>query len=203
MIRTDHNDQKKEVPHTPKENLTLLTSTSLRSVDAAEAAASPKAELYSKGVETLADMLGNSPNSVKSLIGRWIKIVDGDCVHVLAAIEDAKQENPIDPRGWIFGRLQAIAKDRKPSIAKPPSQFEQKRQKQEKMLDETFAALLDGTITINRPAPDGIPANGHALVPPTGQIIPFSASNIDNPGISGGDHSDFHGIPRKSGLGSM
>lgn len=120
MIRDDHS---KEVPHTPKENITTtLPFTSLRSVNAPN-----KSALYSESLDILKKLTGNGEASCRSLIGRWCKIVDGDFVHVMAAIEDAAKEEPIDPRGWIFGRLQRVADDRNQNRAKPLTQSQKDR----------------------------------------------------------------------------
>lgn len=201
LIISDHSDQgQKESPQTPKEKTTpSLSVNSLRSLTGAEAP-TEKAILYNKGLKILSKITGNTDASLRSLLGRWSKMVDGDYVHVLAAIEDAEREEPVDPRGWIFGRLRAIADKRPQFSAKPLSAYEQRLKNNKETIHATFAAISDGTLVIERYDPLAEyrqPANSQPLVASIDPPVRQPGDHGDNPGLFGRHGGDLYGIPGK------
>lgn len=60
-----------------------------------------KAILFSEGRQFLAHVTGKSPDSLRSALGQLVKEAGGDCSVVLAAIEAAKVERPVDPIPWL------------------------------------------------------------------------------------------------------
>lgn len=76
--------------------------------DAEGASDDPRQRLFSSGREALEKLTGKTPDSCRSLIGRWLKVVDDEAIHVLGAIEDACRGPPADPTAWITARLQSL-----------------------------------------------------------------------------------------------
>jgi len=90
------------------------------------AAPDPRTNLFDRGLKTLARMTGRTPDSCRSLIGRWLKLVDDEAVHVLAAIDDAERNRTADPTAWITGRLKSLNRTQPPlnghrSVPRPGS----------------------------------------------------------------------------------
>jgi hypothetical protein len=93
---------------------------------ALRAAPDPRTNLFDRGLKTLAQMTGRTPDSIRSLVGRWLKLADDEAVHVLAAIDDAKRNRVADPTGWITARLQSLNRTQPPlsghrSVPRPGS----------------------------------------------------------------------------------
>lgn len=65
-----------------------------------------RADLFGKGLQSLASMTGKTPDSCRSLVGRWLKSVNDEAIHVLGAIEDAERNRVADPVAWINRALQ-------------------------------------------------------------------------------------------------
>ena len=65
-----------------------------------------RADLFSKGLKTLAEITGKTPDSCRSLLGKWLKSVNDEAIHVLGAIEDAERNRVADPVAWITRALQ-------------------------------------------------------------------------------------------------
>jgi hypothetical protein len=63
--------------------------------------ADPRTKLFSESLRTLASITGKTPDSCRSLVGRWLKIVNDEAIHVIAAIEDAERNRIADPVAWI------------------------------------------------------------------------------------------------------
>lgn len=78
----------------------------------ADASPDVRTMLFNSGLDRLARITGKTPSSCRSLIGRWLKQVDDEAVHVLAAIDDAVQERVADPVAWINARLAPHRKER-------------------------------------------------------------------------------------------
>lgn len=74
----------------------------------------PRAKLFQSGRETLERITGKTPDSCRSLIGRWLREVDDEAIHVVAAIEDAARNRVADPVAWITGTLRSAVKSRGP-----------------------------------------------------------------------------------------
>jgi hypothetical protein len=89
----------------------------------AEPASDPRTTLFRSGLETLARITGKTPNSCRSLVGRWLADVSDEAIHVLGAIEEADRNRVADPVAWItralkpkqrsFGQPSSAAADRK------------------------------------------------------------------------------------------
>lgn len=60
-----------------------------------------RADLFGKGLKALAVMTGKTPDSCRSLVGKWLKAVNDEAIHVLGAIEDAERNRVADPVAWI------------------------------------------------------------------------------------------------------
>jgi hypothetical protein len=65
-----------------------------------------RAELFSEGLKKLAAITGKTPDSSRSLVGKWLKSVNDEAIHVLGAIEDAERNRVADPVAWINRALQ-------------------------------------------------------------------------------------------------
>jgi hypothetical protein len=65
-----------------------------------------RADLFSKGLKTLAEITGKTPDSCRSLLGKWLKFVNDEAIHVLGAIEDAERNRVADPVAWVTRALQ-------------------------------------------------------------------------------------------------
>jgi 5-methylcytosine-specific restriction endonuclease McrA len=60
-----------------------------------------RGELFGQGLETLARITGKTPDSCRSLVGKWLKSVNDEAIHVKAAIQDAERNRVADPVAWI------------------------------------------------------------------------------------------------------
>lgn len=65
----------------------------------------PRTKLFSESLKTLAAITGKTPDSCRALVGRWLKAVDDEAIHIIAAIEDAARNRIADPVAWITQRL--------------------------------------------------------------------------------------------------
>lgn len=65
-----------------------------------------RADLFGRGLKTLAEMTGKTPDSCRSTVGKWLKLVEDEAIHVLAAIDDCERNRYADPVGRIFKTLQ-------------------------------------------------------------------------------------------------
>jgi uncharacterized protein YdaU (DUF1376 family) len=90
-----------EAPEKKREERTEDVRTS----SAAEPPLDVRTKLFRNGLETLARITGKPPNSLRSLIGRWLKASNDDAVKVLRAIEDAEINRVAEPIAWIQGAL--------------------------------------------------------------------------------------------------
>lgn len=77
----------------------------------ASASDDPRSALFDRGLKSLAQLTGKTPDSSRSLVGKWLKSVADEAIHVLAAIDDAMQERPADPVGWITARLKQFQRN--------------------------------------------------------------------------------------------
>ena len=97
-------------PNTPS----LTTPTPTPSPSGAIAPRDIRADLFAKGLQTLARITGKTPDSCRSLVGRWLKSANDEAIHVLAAIEDAERNRVADPVAWINRAIQSKFTDGKP-----------------------------------------------------------------------------------------
>lgn len=100
---------KRNVSVTPPETENRKTETESNSEANASGADAPRdirADLFDKGLKSLALMTGKTPDSCRSLVGRWLKSVNDEAIHVLGAIEDAERNRVADPVAWINKTLQ-------------------------------------------------------------------------------------------------
>jgi 5-methylcytosine-specific restriction endonuclease McrA len=61
--------------------------------------------LFSRGLRMLAETTGKTPDSCRSLVGKWLQTANDEAIHVLGLIEDAHRNNVADPVSWITVRL--------------------------------------------------------------------------------------------------
>lgn len=80
---------------------------SVANATAEPAAPDLRAQLFTEGLRLLAEMSGRTPDSCRSLVGRWLKLTADEALHVLAAIQDAHRNRVADPTAWITATLQA------------------------------------------------------------------------------------------------
>lgn len=66
-----------------------------------------RADLFGRGLKSLAKITGKTPDSCRSLVGKWLKSVNDEAIHVLGAIEDAERNRVADPVAWINRSLQS------------------------------------------------------------------------------------------------
>lgn len=66
----------------------------------------PRKALWSEGVETLRTLTGQINGQAKKLVGKFLKLGNGDCTAVLGAIRAAKAEGPYEPVPWIIAAIQ-------------------------------------------------------------------------------------------------
>lgn len=91
-----------------------ITDNPIEDSEANASGGSPPAdfrtELFGRGLKALAEMTGKTPDSCRSTVGKWLKMVDDEAIHVLAAIDDCQRNRQADPVGWIFKVLQTHGK---------------------------------------------------------------------------------------------
>lgn len=102
----DRNDTVTVTP--PRADTEQIQSSELRS--AGEPATDPRTDLFNRGRQILEKITGGTEASCRSQIGRWLKFVDDESIHVLGAIEDAERQRVADPRAWINAALQSRGK---------------------------------------------------------------------------------------------
>jgi len=97
-------------PHPPNNPLPLSPHPSeLRS--GAVAPRDVRRDLFDRGLKTLATITGKTPDSCRSLVGKWLKSVNDEAIHVLGAIDDAERNRVADPVAWINKALQPRTRD--------------------------------------------------------------------------------------------
>jgi len=64
-----------------------------------------KTALFREGIDTLSAMTGREPYSLKSQVGRWMKLTGEDCASILGVIRQARAKNVIEPIAWIEAAL--------------------------------------------------------------------------------------------------
>ena len=63
--------------------------------------------LFRQGLAWLARTVGEPPNKLRSLIGRWLKLVGDDHKALYDLLAEAQRDNVADPRAWISARIGA------------------------------------------------------------------------------------------------
>lgn len=81
----------------------------------AAASRDARTNLFREGLKTLTRITGKTPDSSRSLVGKWLKSVNDEAVHVLAAIQDAERNRVADPVAWI-NRALASKRSGKPTV---------------------------------------------------------------------------------------
>lgn len=109
-------------PETEADTDTKQIKNSEANASAADASSDPRTRLFNEGLRSLAEITGRTPDSCRSLVGRWLKLTNDEAVHVLGAIEDAARNRVADPTAWITkvltqrdnrnGRMEAAANPR-------------------------------------------------------------------------------------------
>jgi hypothetical protein len=77
--------------------------------NASGAAAPPdeRTKLFRWGLETIQRMTGRQPETVRKLLGRWLKALNDDCRGLNRILEDAVAANPAEPVAWIEGVIRS------------------------------------------------------------------------------------------------
>jgi uncharacterized protein YdaU (DUF1376 family) len=65
-----------------------------------------RTKLFNESLKTLARITGKTPDSCRGQLGKWLKAVNDEAIHVVAAIEDAERNRIVDPVAWINRVLQ-------------------------------------------------------------------------------------------------
>jgi hypothetical protein len=65
-----------------------------------------RTKLFNESLKTLARITGKTPDSCRGQVGKWLKAVNDEAIHVVAAIEDAERNRIADPVAWITRVLQ-------------------------------------------------------------------------------------------------
>jgi hypothetical protein len=93
---------------------------------AAGAARDYRADLFQIHLAKLAALTGKTPNSCRSLVGKWLSAVKDEAIHVVGLIEEAERERVADPVGWIQRRINTLASTRGPPgfVPRPLTPFE-------------------------------------------------------------------------------
>jgi len=97
-------ERQRNVSETSPENREQKTETEKITEPTGSGADAPRdirADLFGKGLQILARITGKTPDSCRSLVGRWLKSANDEAIHVLAAIEDAERNRVADPVAWI------------------------------------------------------------------------------------------------------
>lgn len=94
------------VSETPPETDTEAKTDTEKIPEATASAPDVRTELFDRGLKSLAKITGKTPDSCRSLVGKWLKSVHDEAIHVLAAIEDAERNRVADPVAWINRTLQ-------------------------------------------------------------------------------------------------
>jgi hypothetical protein len=76
-----------------------------------------RAELFGRGLQSLASMTGKGPDACRSFVGKCLKATGDDAVTVLGLIEDAERNQVVDPSAWIAARLKGPIANGKPPSA--------------------------------------------------------------------------------------
>lgn len=64
-----------------------------------------RTKLFNESLKTLARITGKTPDSCRGQVGKWLKEVNDEAIHVVAAIEDAERNRIVDPVAWITKAL--------------------------------------------------------------------------------------------------
>lgn len=73
-----------------------------------------RADLFGKGLKSLIAITGKTPDSARSLVGKWLKFANDEAITVLGAIEDAERNRVADPVAWITRAIQSNFENGKP-----------------------------------------------------------------------------------------
>jgi hypothetical protein len=73
----------------------------------ADAPRDVRAELFDRGLKTIARLTGKGPDACRSFVGKCLKAASDDAVTVLGLIEDADRNRVVDPSAWISVRLKS------------------------------------------------------------------------------------------------
>lgn len=85
----------------------------------ADAPSDPRKALFNEGLSKLAAITGKTPNSCRSLVGRWLSAVADEAVHILGWIEEAERNRVADPVGWISRQIQIFQGGRNGQTRRP------------------------------------------------------------------------------------
>lgn len=125
----------------------------------ADAPVDHRKALFSESLATLARITGKTPNSCRSLVGKWLSSVQDEAIHVRGWIEEAERNAIADPVGWIEKQIHIFRGDRGSvfNAAPRPGSKEDNRERTAIALRKLgdFAARADDAGTGGSPrAPD-------------------------------------------------
>ncbi len=72
----------------------------------AEAPLDERSKLFRKGLADLSALTGKPVSSLRSLVGKWLRAADDDCLKLNRLIEDACLHRPAEPIAWIEKSIQ-------------------------------------------------------------------------------------------------
>lgn len=110
-----------------------------------------RAELFSRGLQTLSRLTGKGPDSCRSFVGKCLKAASDDAIIVLGLIEDAERNQVADASAWISARLKSTGPP-----AKPLTEFQRKQQETNDVRAElrNFGSGSRGSGALDRFLPD-------------------------------------------------
>lgn len=91
----------RNVSETPPETEVQKTETDTEANASGADAPDVRTRLFRNGLQTLAKITGKTPDSCRATVGKWLKSVNDEAIHVLGAIEDAERNRIADPVAWI------------------------------------------------------------------------------------------------------
>lgn len=198
VISTDQCDQlnfgKEGPPHTPpKETITTTIPPTAGSSAMPITTQNDRKTLWNHGVKLYVSMTKCSESTARSLIGRWDKLVGGNPLQVLSAIEQASIEQPANPSAWIFGCLKKIAMENQIAAAPPNST-------RQELIRERTKTLAAANIAYFSQISDG-PENCGTLA----RVVDgtFSAVTRHEPRQNVGNDSNPFMLSRKHDQGNM
>jgi uncharacterized protein YdaU (DUF1376 family) len=83
------------------------TPSSEANASGADAPPDERTKLFRDGLETVRRMTGRPPETVRKLLGRWLKALHDDCRGLNRILEDAATANPVEPVAWIEGVIRS------------------------------------------------------------------------------------------------
>lgn len=137
-----------------------------------------RAELFNRGLKTLANLTGKGPDACRSFVGKCLKAAGDDAVVVLGLIEDAERNQVVDPSAWIAARLKGGTG---PPV-RATTVYQQNRQEAQEILND-LANFAAGSSNSGQANPRLLP--GDSSERPEGLRSGLGANVIDLPAGGG------------------